>query len=348
MSTHDATPTGPSATDVLVVGAGMAGLTAAHELTRTGRSVRVVDKGRAPGGRLATRRVGAATFDHGAQFLTARDPRFRERIATWHEDGVVRTWFTGLPDLVPRDPERAATDDEPRYRGVPTMRSIAEHLADGLDLHLGVQVSAIARGDDGWRIAAAHRDGGSWPLDAGSLLMTAPVPQSLALLDTGGVPLTADVRQQLDELTYDPCIAVLMVPEAATTLPEHGALRLDQPPLSFLTDNLRSGASAAPAVTIHADAEASRRLWDADDERVTQELVAAAAPLLGTSGTGVYVHRWRYAAPVRSAAVPALIDTSTGAPIAFAGDAFVGGRLEGAARSGLAAAELLTDAARTA
>ena len=62
--------------DVLVVGAGMAGLTAASELQQTNLNVLIIDKGRGVGGRLASRRIGPATFDHGAQFMTARDPRF--------------------------------------------------------------------------------------------------------------------------------------------------------------------------------------------------------------------------------------------------------------------------------
>jgi phytoene dehydrogenase-like protein len=58
---------------VVVVGPGMAGLTAAHRLQRSGVSVVVVDKGRHPGGRLATRELsGGARADHGAQFFTVR------------------------------------------------------------------------------------------------------------------------------------------------------------------------------------------------------------------------------------------------------------------------------------
>ena len=75
--------------DVLVVGAGMAGVTAAAELQRAGRRVLVLDKGRAVGGRLASRRVGAATFDHGAQFITARTSRFAAVIEECREAGVV-------------------------------------------------------------------------------------------------------------------------------------------------------------------------------------------------------------------------------------------------------------------
>lgn len=53
-------------------GAGMAGLTAAAELQRAGCRGLVLDKGRGVGGRLASRRIGGASFDHGAQFITAR------------------------------------------------------------------------------------------------------------------------------------------------------------------------------------------------------------------------------------------------------------------------------------
>lgn len=72
-------------TDVLVIGAGMAGLTAAMALRRAGRSVHVLDKGRGVGGRMASRRIGDATFDHGAQFITARDPRFVAAIGEWEQ-----------------------------------------------------------------------------------------------------------------------------------------------------------------------------------------------------------------------------------------------------------------------
>jgi hypothetical protein len=62
--------------DVLVIGAGMAGLSAATALQKAGFKPLILDKGKQLGGRMANRRVGGATFDHGAQFVTARDPRF--------------------------------------------------------------------------------------------------------------------------------------------------------------------------------------------------------------------------------------------------------------------------------
>ena len=56
----------------------------------------VVDKGRSPGGRMATRRIGAATFDHGAQFFTVRTPAFRRRVDDWIDRGLVTVWNHGF------------------------------------------------------------------------------------------------------------------------------------------------------------------------------------------------------------------------------------------------------------
>ena len=63
-------------TQVLIVGAGISGLMAARELKKNGYQVLVLDKGRGLGGRMATRRMGGARLDHGAQFMTARQPAF--------------------------------------------------------------------------------------------------------------------------------------------------------------------------------------------------------------------------------------------------------------------------------
>ena len=62
--------------NVVVIGAGLSGLIAAQSLQAHGHKLLVVDKGRSPGGRLATRRIGPATLDHGAQFFTVRSEEF--------------------------------------------------------------------------------------------------------------------------------------------------------------------------------------------------------------------------------------------------------------------------------
>jgi len=206
--------------EFLVVGAGMAGLTAADILHRAGRDVLVVDKGRGVGGRMASRRIGAATFDHGAQFLTAKDPGFAEVVAQWHETGIVAEWYRSTSTCV---------EGHSRWRGRPSMTAIARHLARDLDVRLSCRISSLRCEGGVW---AASLEAGE-TIHAEAVLLTAPVPQSLALLETGGVVLPSSSRNRLDGLTYERCLAVLAVLDGPSLVPTPG--RLDRSPGSPTT-----------------------------------------------------------------------------------------------------------------
>jgi renalase len=336
--------------EVLVVGAGVAGLLAARALTDHGHGVTVVDKGFRPGGRLATRRVGAATFDTGAQFLTVGDARVAAHLDDWLAAGAATEWFRGSPD------HPGSTDGgRPRYRGVPTMRALAEHLAGSLDLQLARRVVALGVRDRRWALSLLGRDGRPRPpLTGDAVLLTPPTPQTRALLQA--VPLHPETRRVLAASDFAPCLAVLAVPHRPPALPERGARRFRDPAVAWVTDNQATGASTSPALTVHATTAFSRARWHAPDVEVAADLLRAARLLLDTSATPVRVHRWRYAAPVAAEAerhattldpaAPALFDRSAGPPLAIAGDGLAGGRVEAAARSGLAAADRLHAALR--
>lgn len=326
--------------DVIVIGAGIAGTLGAHALVRAGHRVTVLEKSFVPGGRIATKTVAGATFDIGAQFLTARSDTFRAHVDRWLREGVLRTWFHGSPDrTAPPEP-----DGYPRYRGAPTMRRIAEHLAVGLDVRFGAVVAAISPSDGRWQVTVAGRDpaAATTVLTADAVLLTAPVPQSLTLLAAGGTELSEVTRERLAPADYAPTIAVLAVPQGPTVLPSRGAVRDPGGAVEWITDNRVTGASPVPAVTVHAGADLSRSLAQASDAEVADTVLAAARDLLGCAASGVHVHRWRYARPTAALGPDPLVEVVAGAPLAFAGDAFHGGRLEGAALSGLASAAALT------
>src|SRR5580693_7532467 len=60
--------------DVVVIGAGMAGLTAARALAEAKLKVLVVEAQDRIGGRIWTRRVGNETIELGAEFIHGRPP----------------------------------------------------------------------------------------------------------------------------------------------------------------------------------------------------------------------------------------------------------------------------------
>lgn len=184
--------------DMLVIGAGMAGLTAATALRRAGLRVLALDKGRGVGGRLASRRIGGATFDHGAQFITARDRRFADVLQRWRQAGAIEEWCRGCAE---------DGDGHPRWRGTPTMNGVAKHLAQGLAIDLDTHVVALRRSEGRW--SAETRTGAQ--VTSSAVILTPPVPQSLAIIDAGGTALQAEIRTRLAAIDYERCLVVMAV-----------------------------------------------------------------------------------------------------------------------------------------
>jgi glycine/D-amino acid oxidase-like deaminating enzyme len=130
---------------VAVVGGGVAGLSCARALAAEGVVVAVFDKGRAPGGRISTRRAPPHAFDLGAQYCTARDARFMARARAWGEAGVAAQRTGRIVAL--EGPRAAFRSIQPieRLVGTPDMSALARSLAAGLDVGAGHRVEAIAR-----------------------------------------------------------------------------------------------------------------------------------------------------------------------------------------------------------
>jgi predicted NAD/FAD-dependent oxidoreductase len=340
--------------DAIVVGAGMAGLCAARELVAAGRSVLVLDKGRGVGGRVATRRLGSAVCDHGAQFFTVRGRAFGGIVAEAHAAGAVAEWCRGFS----RDGSLGGGggDGHPRWRGTRGMTDLPKQLAAGLaegaagrcEIRTAAQVAAVAMDDGLVRLALA--DGSS--LVASGAILTPPVPQSLDLLTAGGIGagserVDAAVWQSLGAVAYDPCFAAILVLDRPSRVPPPGGIQFDAAaggPIAWVADNQQKGISPVPALTIHADGAFSRRHFDAPPEEVMATLVDHARPWIdGDPATAVVeksLHRWKFALPMTIIPEP-LVAVSHAPPIACCGDAFAGPRVEGAASSGLAAGRWL-------
>jgi predicted NAD/FAD-dependent oxidoreductase len=153
--------------------------------------------------------------------------------------------------------------------------------------------------------------------------------------------LPTPLAEELARVAYEPCIALLLVPDGPVDLPRSGVARFPgHTVLDIVTDNRAKGISPTGAVTVHATGDWSREHFDAPDDVVVPTLLAAVSEAVGTGGTVRHVQRWRYSAPT-SRHDDLAPGTSTPGPVRFAGDAFAGGRVEGAALSGWTAAHRL-------
>jgi renalase len=322
----------------VVVGAGISGLAAAHRLSAAGWRVVVMDEGSEVGGRMATRRIGNGTFDHGAQFFTVRSERFEELVAGWLEAGVIEEWTRGFANAEGRHND----DGYPRYRGSEGMTSVPRYLARGLDVRTGERVVETHVRDGAWEVRA----GSGKQEIAATLLLAAPVPRSLTLIDSSDFKLPGEARDKLESISYAPCLALLALLDGPTGVPEPGGMQIKGEPLDWIGDNQRKGISEAPGLTVHAGPEWSREHFEADEAEIAASLISFAGELLGTDLVPKVVKtsiaRWRYSWVTQPYPELHLL-ASEDPPLFFVGDAFAGQKVEGAALSGLAAADHLLD-----
>ena len=303
----------------VIVGAGIAGLLAARRLRTAGCDVLVLEKSRGFGGRMATRRVGAAVFDQGAQYFTVRDPEFGKLVEEWCARGWAAPWSAG---------------GHRRFVGRPSMTAIPKGLAAGLRVLREHKVTEARRHDCGcWELDVENHG----MVRAERLLLTSPVPQSLAILRAGGVELPAEAAASLAAVEYHPCLALLLTLDGPSGLPE-GGVTFEEGPVRWLADNVDKGVSfGAGAVTVHAGPEFSERHYGASEAEVSDLLIPEVAGRLASRVTGATLHRWKFCEPRASHAGRALWLPELA--LGFAGDAFGGPRVEGAALSGLALGE---------
>jgi hypothetical protein len=301
--------------EFLIIGGSVAGLACATTLARGGAGVTVLDKGRGPGGRMATRRVeiggASVSFDHGAQYFTARDPAFRDEVARWEAAGVAARW--------PAAGEEA-------WVGVPGMNAPIRAMAEACDVRWGVRAERLLREGAGWRVETEAE-----VFTAPRVLVAVPAEQAAVLL--------AEVAPAFAELAgavqSAPCWAVMAA--FAARLPiALDCFRSETGPISWAARNsAKPGRAAGEAWVIHASPARSRQLIDRPKEEVAEILLADFLSATGAAPVAPLhcdAHRWLYAQPQAASGAGARFDPALG--IGIAGDWLHSPRVEGAWLSG--------------
>lgn len=311
-----------NSTDILIIGGGMAGLSAATALVQAGRSIIVIDKGRGPGGRMAARRaeIGgvSVSFDHGAQYFTVRDPAFAEVVAGWEAVGVAARW-------------PAAGNDA--WVGAPGMNAPIRAMAEALDVRWGVRAEMLTRTGNGWRVMA-----GEHHFTAATVLVAVPAEQAQVLL----AECAPDLAALAGAVESAPCWAVMAafpdrLPVTADTF------RSDTGPISWAARNsAKPDRTGAETWVIHASPARSREVIDLPKEQSAAILLADFFAETGTppaTPTHLDAHRWLYALPQALGGEGARFDPTLG--LGLAGDYLHSPRVEGAWLSGRALADLV-------
>jgi renalase len=306
---------------VAIVGAGLAGLACARVLFGAQRPVSVFEKSRGLGGRIATRRAGRLAFDHGAQYVVARDPGFREYLDLVAATGYAAPWQPAAPGM---------SRVEAWHVGVPGMSSLVKPLAAGLDVKRGLKVMSCERRDGAWFLKTESRDElGPFAV----LLLAVPAPQAVELLQDFSGPL--DVEARLRPVQMAPCWAAMAAYADRLDVPADVMAGQDGPLAWAARDVGKPGRqSTQDCWVLHATPAWTRDHLEDATAAVARALVDAFASRLGVTVKPRYLdaHRWRYARVEQPLGEPCLWDATS--RLGLCGDWCLDARAEAAWVSG--------------
>lgn len=328
--------------DVIVIGAGIAGLICAQKLKQAGLDVTVVEKSAGVGGRMATRRLQGTWVDHGAQLISVKSDSFGRFIRKLQEKQIVQEWTRDVyqlssAGLFPPDDDKRHT----RYCCPMGMTAIAKYLAHDLAITNNTRIIAVNHNDTTWQLVTDRQE----TLETKAIVSTIPAPQFLPLFEEVLAPAPSFL-QAVQSVKFCPSVTIMAGYNAHNSVPiEWKALRcVNDPILDWISydSSKHPDKSSQPVFVLQSTSEFAKQSMEESD------LEIAGKPLLNQAGKLLakwlsnpewwQVHRWRYALAEESLGVSCL-STSIPLSLVCAGDWCAGKNIEAAYHSGLAAAE---------
>jgi renalase len=309
---------------VVVVGAGIAGVSCARELASAGVPVELRERSWVPGGRMASRTLRGRKVDLGASYLTCRTPEFGMVVDDWLDRGLVRPWTDRFAVRTPAGWGWSATGPA-RYGTTRGLRSLVEDLAGGLTVRLRTEVADVGPGPmvDGDRAAA--------------VVLAMPDPQASDLLADELVDEVALVAQRESRPTLS----------LAAGWPERcwrdvqGAFVRDDPVIDWVADDGRRRGDDAPVLVAHTTAGFAAPHLDAPQEAREAVLDGMLRVMeIGVRPEWTYLHRWSLCRPVEPRDEPYHLGDAL---VGLCGDGWGSPRVETAWLSGRALANGILD-----
>lgn len=343
--------------DIVVIGAGIAGLVCAQVLQQAGYQVTVLEKSRGVGGRLSTRRLHDTRADHGTCYVSPKGELFQDFIQSLVLQNVVQVWTDTVHEVKADGILHSPSERSPRYVAAHGMNAIAKALTPGLSIEFNQRVTGLELIlSQEWQLTLEEiRPQGEVTIStrrAKAIISTVPAPQALDLfspLADGAVSL--DCIAQLRSVEFRPCIAVMAgysmecLADWQRQYGEVKAIEAQHADVGWIgLDSSKRHSSPQPVFVVQSTANFAQTYLEAQDLKpVGYSLLQATGDLLApwlATPEWIQVHRWRYAFATRPLAEKCLVG-GTIAPLLCAGDWCGGMRVESAFLSGLEAAQLM-------
>jgi predicted NAD/FAD-dependent oxidoreductase len=304
---------------VAVIGAGMAGLTAASILQSAGARVTVFDKSKGTGGRLASRYHDQGWIDHGAPYFAAERPFLIDFLQEQLPAEYLTFWQ-------PPASGRLQADERLQAVGVPRNSAITRGLLTGQNFYPSTRISRLSACADGWQLF--NDDGallGIWP----QLVVAVPAPQALALLQE-----QKQLAEQIGTARMEPCWVVAIRTDkplrqlAEVSVYQHPVIR------RIVHNSGKPNRQNANIYLVQATKSWSRQHLEEAVETIGPVLQRHFNNLVAADVTSelLFAHRWRFAFTETALGKPFLWDEHL--HLGVCGDWCLGRQVEDAWQSG--------------
>jgi renalase len=332
--------------EVIVIGGGIAGLQCAKELQEAGRNVRVIERARGVGGRLATRRFEGQPIDFGPMFLHGHAEPFLRAVKD--VDGVVMQspWPRRIQGQgTPCQPDAFAPTEQRAI--IPAgMNCFAKHLASGLQVQLNTRIERITADGNCFLLRSSADE----EFQCQDLVVAMALEEILGMLGTmGAVPELAPTATLLGMFSSVPSLTLLAAYPLEVPAPDWDILYPeDSPSLQLVSqDSCKRLQPRFVTLVIQARPGWSRERLEQPEEAWSTQLLQEAAQHVGEwvlHPLWTSPHRWKFARVDRGNELsrPLLTPINGNLRLGLAGDVFSpGGGVQAAWLSGSALAQRL-------
>ncbi len=299
--------------DCLIVGAGISGLVLARRLESAGLTVLILEKSKGVGGRIATRRDGSATYDHGAQFYKVSNQVVWEIDDIWSREKLAKIWFQDENSIF-----KCADGG---------MTRLAKHLAQNLNIVFGQKVISISKTNE------LHCESDR-TFKSKHIFVSSPLPQTLDILRASQI----EYPRELDSIDYASALVGLFeVDSTSEALEKIKYLQNINSDVFSISNQLSKKVSLSLAYTVVMQPGWSRKYFEDSDVANLQKIADAFSSHLKTIDSAFTIKKqqlkkWRFSHPTSHYANPYAV-VGPLKNIFLLGDAFGGPSLRGAVSS---------------
>jgi predicted NAD/FAD-dependent oxidoreductase len=279
--------------DFAVIGAGIAGLTAASNIIGAGYSVAVFEKARGTGGRLSSKRAAYddgkfMAFDLGCVSITAESSAFSDQLQRWHASGVIAPWW--------KDDQ-----NQTHYVALPRNSGLTRHLSTNIECHFSNKITSIQRIADTWHLFSDDGENVKLLAKSKNVIIAAPPAQAFDLL-----PADHRFKRDLENVTVGAQWVVGLEvnndlsASSVMTYPQSGSIfsisQESRKPGRRDSGEQSDNECSSTILQIQASAEWTQQHLELSQEKVCSVLISELEHQLQQplSTVHAYAHRWLY------------------------------------------------------